>query len=424
MATDEAGRPRVVVLGAGFGGMEAVRALARAPAEVILVDRRNHHLFQPLLYQVATAALSPAEIAWPIRHLFRREKNIRVVMARALSVDLAARRVKTTGGEVAYDQLIVATGAAHSYFGKPEWEAFAPGLKTLEDATAIRRRVLSAFEKAECAPVGEQARLLTFVIVGGGPTGVEMAGAVAELARDALKRDFRRIDPRFARVLLLEAGPRILPTFPEHLAAYAQRVLQAMQVEVRTGAKVIDCDANGVALEDGRIEAETLIWAAGVAASEVAAELPCEHDRAGRAKVTPDLSLPGHPEVFVIGDAAAVTDAKGAPVPGIAPAAKQQGKYVARVIRARLEGRSAPPPFRYRHAGDLATIGRSAAIVKFDSLTLKGFVGWVFWSIAHVYFLIGLRNRIVVALEWSWSWITRQRAARLIVAEGPPPSGL
>ncbi|MFN3513749.1 MAG: NAD(P)/FAD-dependent oxidoreductase [Phenylobacterium sp.] len=424
MATDEAGRPRVVVLGAGFGGMEAVRALARAPAEVILVDRRNHHLFQPLLYQVATAALSPAEIAWPIRHVFRREKNIRVVMARALSVDLAARRVKTTGGEVAYDQLIVATGAAHSYFGKPEWEAFAPGLKTLEDATAIRRRVLSAFEKAECAPVGEQARLLTFVIVGGGPTGVEMAGAVAELARDALKRDFRRIDPRFARVLLLEAGPRILPTFPEHLAAYAQRVLQAMQVEVRTGAKVIDCDANGVALEDGRIEAETLIWAAGVAASEVAAELPCEHDRAGRAKVTPDLSLPGHPEVFVIGDAAAVTDAKGAPVPGIAPAAKQQGKYVARVIRARLEGRSAPPPFRYRHAGDLATIGRSAAIVKFDRLTLKGFVGWVFWSIAHVYFLIGLRNRIVVALEWSWSWITRQRAARLIVAEGPPPSGL
>jgi NADH dehydrogenase len=409
-------RPRVVVIGGGFGGLEATRALAKAPVDVCLIDRRNHHLFQPLLYQVATAALSPSEIAWPIRYLFRRQTNVRVLMAEALGIDLAARRVTTSQGEIAYDQLVVATGATHSYFGHPEWAVCAPGLKSLEDATAIRRRVLGAFERAEASGQSEGG-LLTFVIVGGGPTGVEMAGAVAELARDALRHDFRDIDPKMSRIILIEAGPRILPALPEDLAAYARHRLEAIGVEVMTATRVIGCDPTGVDLEGGRIAAANLIWAAGVAASPIAANLPAPHDPAGRTLVGPDLSLPDHPEVFVIGDAAGLRQANGKAVPGIAPAAKQAGKYVGRLITARAQGRPALGPFHYLHAGDLATIGRSAAIVKLGPVRLTGFPAWLFWGVAHVYFLIGVRNRIAVALDWGWSWITRQRSVRLIINE-------
>ena len=407
-------KPRVVIVGGGFGGLEAARALAKADCQITLIDQRNYHLFQPLLYQVATAALSPSEIAWPLRHVLTRQANVRVVMARATGVDLDARSVATQSGEYAYDYLIVATGAAHSYFGKPEWETYAPGLKSLEDATELRRRVLSAVEEAENAPPEQRAALLTFVLVGGGATGVEMAGAVAELARDALSRDFRRIDPGQARVLLVEGGPRVLPALSPDLSAYAERALEGLGVEVRTGAMVTGVDDHGVVLGEQRVEARTIVWAAGVAASPLAAELAGDHDRAGRAKVSADLSLPSHPEVFVVGDAAAMAS-NGKPVPGIAPAAKQAGKHAARQIAERLAGRAGQAPFRYMHAGDLATIGRHAAAVQIGQVKLTGFVGWVFWGVAHVYFLIGLRNRIAVAFDWAWSWLTRQRNIRLIV---------
>ncbi len=410
----QAEKPRVVIVGGGFGGLEAARALAKADCQITLIDQRNYHLFQPLLYQVATAALSPSEIAWPLRHVLTRQANVRVVMTRATGVDLDARTVATQAGEYPYDYLIVASGAAHSYFGKPQWETNAPGLKSLEDATELRRRVLSAFEEAETAPPEQRAALLTFVVVGGGATGVEMAGAVAELARDALSRDFRQIDPGQARVLLVEGGPRVLPALSPDLSAYAERALEGLGVEVRTGAMVTDVDGGGVVLGESRVEARTLIWAAGVAASPLAAELAGEHDRAGRVKVSADLSLPGHPEVFVVGDAAAMASA-GKPVPGIAPAAKQAGKHAARQIAERLAGRPGEAPFRYMHAGDLATIGRHAAAVQIGQVKLTGFVGWVFWGVAHVYFLIGLRNRIAVAFDWLWSWLTRQRNIRLIV---------
>jgi NADH dehydrogenase len=335
-------------------------------------------------------------------------------MTRATGVDLHARTVATQAGEYPYDYLIVATGAAHSYFGKPQWETHAPGLKSLEDATELRRRVLSAFEEAETAPPEQRAALLTFVVVGGGATGVEMAGAVAELARDALSRDFRQIDPGQSRVLLVEGGPRVLPSLSPDLSAYAERALEGLGVEVRTGAMVTGVDDHGVVLGEQRVEARTIIWAAGVAASSLAAELAGEHDRAGRVKVGADLSLPGHPEVFVVGDAAAMAS-DGKPVPGIAPAAKQAGKHAARQIAERLAGRPGQAPFRYMHAGDLATIGRHAAAVQIGQVKLTGFVGWVFWGVAHVYFLIGLRNRIAVAFDWAWSWLTRQRNIRLIV---------
>lgn len=410
----QSGKPRVVIVGGGFGGLEAARALARSDCQITLIDQRNYHLFQPLLYQVATAALSPSEIAWPLRHVLTRQSNVRVVMTEARSVDLRDRKVVTTAGDFAYDYLIVATGAAHSYFGKPEWESAAPGLKSLEDATELRRRVLSAFERAETAPPSERAALLTFVVVGGGATGVEMAGAVAELARDALSRDFREIDPSQARVLLVEAGPRVLPALAEDLSAYAARALREIGVDVLTGTMVTGLDERGVDLGETRIEAATIVWAAGVAASPLAAGLEAEHDRAGRVRVAPDLSLPGHPEVFVVGDAAAATS-NGKPVPGIAPAAKQAGKHAARQIAARLAGGQSSAPFVYAHAGDLATIGRHAAAVQIGKAKLTGFVGWVFWGVAHVYFLIGLRNRIAVAFDWLWSWLTRQRNIRLIV---------
>ncbi|MCX7584945.1 NAD(P)/FAD-dependent oxidoreductase [Phenylobacterium sp. 58.2.17] len=410
----QAEKPRVVIVGGGFGGLEAARALAKADCQITLIDQRNYHLFQPLLYQVATAALSPSEIAWPLRHVLTRQANVRVVMTRATGVDLDARSVITEAGTFAYDHLIIATGATHSYFGKPQWESAAPGLKSLEDATELRRRVLSAFERAETAAPEQRAALLTFVVVGGGATGVEMAGAVAELARDALSRDFRQIDPSQARVLLVEGGPRVLPALSPDLSAYAEDALEGLGVEVRTSAMVTDLDTHGVDLGDTRVDAATIIWAAGVAASPLAAGLEGEHDRAGRVKVAPDLSVPGHPEVFVVGDAAAMAS-NGKPVPGIAPAAKQAGKHAARQIAERLAGRPGKAPFRYAHAGDLATIGRHAAAVQIGQVKLTGFVGWVFWGVAHVYFLIGLRNRIAVAFDWAWSWLTRQRNIRLIV---------
>jgi NADH:ubiquinone reductase (H+-translocating) len=408
-------RPLVVIIGAGFGGLEACRALAKAAVDVTLIDAQNHHCFQPLLYQVATAALSPGDIAWPIRAIVRGQKNVRVIMAQVTAIDVAARRVHTAELDLDYDYLVLATGSTHSYFGHDEWAPFAPGLKHIADATEIRRRLLLAFERAEVVDdKAEQARLLTFVIVGGGATGVEMAGAIAEVARGTLQHDFRRIDPRTSRIVLIEGGPRLLPTFPQALSDYARRSLQAMGVEVELNRMVIGCDAHGVTLDGGRIEAGTVVWAAGVVASPAAKWINAERDGAGRIRVKPDLSVPGHEEIFAVGDTALVLRADGRPVPGIAPAAKQMGHYAGGVIAARAGGRAAPAPFSYRHLGDLATIGRKSAVVKLGVLQLTGFLGWVFWSAVHIYFLIGLRNRFVVALNWMWSYLTFQRGARLI----------
>jgi NADH:quinone reductase (non-electrogenic) len=408
-------KPKVVIIGAGFGGLEAAKALKRAAADVIVIDRHNHHCFQPLLYQVATAALSPADIAWPIRHILRPQRNATVLMEEVQGIDPEKKVLHTQYGEITYDYLVIATGATHSYFGHDEWSKFAPGLKRIEDATRIRRSILIAFERAELTQDQEQQRrLLTFVIVGGGATGVEMAGAIADVAGQTLAADFRRIDPRSARIVLVEAGPRLLPTFPPSLSDYARRTLTRSGVEVRTDTLVTNCDANGIDLINGRIDAGTVIWAAGIAPSPAVRWLNAEADRAGRVKVGPDLSVPGRPEIFVIGDTAAVVDSKGQPVPGIAPAAKQMGKYVGKLISARIAGRERQKPFRYMHLGELATIGRRAAVVKFGALELKGFLGWLFWSLAHIYFLIGLRNRFVVAFNWFWDYITFQRGARLI----------
>jgi NADH dehydrogenase len=416
-------QPRVVIVGGGFGGLEAARGLAASKASVTVIDRQNHHCFQPLLYQVATAALSPADIAWPIRGILRRQRNASVMLGTVRGIDHARRVVRTETSEVPYDYLVLATGATHSYFGHEEWAASAPGLKTIEDATAIRRRLLLAFEQAEiAADPAERQLLLTFVIVGGGPTGVELAGAVAELAKHTLPRDFRNIRTTDARVLLVEAGNRLLPSFPPHLSSYAQAALTQMGVEVRLGAPVTQCDAHGVELGSERIESGTAFWAAGVVASPAAMWLGVEADRSGRIKVAPDLSVPDRDGVFAIGDTAAVTR-DGRAVPGVAPAAKQMGQYVARVIASRLGGTAPPPPFAYRNQGDLATIGRKSAVVKLGRLELTGFIGWVFWSMVHIYFLIGIRNRVIVALQWMWEYVTFQRGARLITTprERPPP---
>jgi NADH dehydrogenase len=357
-------RPKVVIVGAGFGGLMAAKSLARAPVDVTLIDRQNHHCFQPLLYQVATAALSPAEIAWPIRHILRKQENATVLMADVTGVNPAGRRVETSAGPMPYDYLVIATGAMHSYFGHDEWETVAPGLKRIEDATRIRRSILLAFEQAELVhDDAERQRLLTFVIVGGGATGVEMAGAIADIARQTLANDFRRIDPRTSRIILLEAGPRVLPTLPEDLSDYAARALKRMGVDVRTSTRVTNCHEGGVDLDDGRIDAGTIIWAAGVVASPAARWLNAEHDRAGRVIVRPDLSVPGRPDVFVIGDAAEVRDKAGQPVPGVAPAAKQMGIYVGRLIAARVAGALAgiplSPPGRPR---DHRAAGRGGEI--------------------------------------------------------------
>jgi NADH:ubiquinone reductase (H+-translocating) len=415
--TGTAQRPQVVVVGGGFGGLEATKALANAAVDVTLVDAQNHHCFQPLLYQVATASLSPADVAWPIRAILRQQKNARVIMARVTGVDVAARCVHTNEIDLHYDYLVLATGATHSYFGHDEWEPFAPGLKQLGDATEIRRRFLVAYEHAEVAEdEAERRRLLTFVIVGGGATGVEMAGAIAEVAQQTLRHDFRRIDPRNSRIILIEAGPRLLPAFSEVLSAHAERSLEKMGVEVELNRKVTGCDAQGVSLDKGHIEAATVIWAAGVVASPAAEWIGAEHDRSGRIKVNPDLSVPGRPEIFAVGDTATVFGRDGRPVPGIAPAAKQMGRYVGKLIAARVADRPAPAPFAYHHLGDLATIGRKSAVVELGPIRLTGFIGWVFWSAVHIYFLIGLRNRFVVAVNWLWSYLTFQRGARLIGA--------
>ncbi|HEX6218253.1 MAG TPA: NAD(P)/FAD-dependent oxidoreductase [Sphingomicrobium sp.] len=416
-----ADRPRVVIVGGGFAGLSAAAGLAKAPVDVVLIDRRNYHLFQPLLYQVATAGLAPSQIAAPIRAILRRQRNATVLMEKVIGVDRAAREVVTEDRRIAFDFLILATGARHAYFGHDEWEPFAPGLKKIEDATLIRRQILLAFEQAESlADPAERQRLLSFVVIGGGPTGVEMAGAIAELARMALARDFRNIDPGAARISLVEAGPRILPGFAETLSASAQRQLERLGVEVLTGRPVTACDAGGVTVGGtDRIESASVIWAAGVAASPAAKWLNAERDGAGRVKVGPDLTLPGDPDIFVIGDTARVLSDSGAPVPGVAPAAKQMGHYAAKVIQSRLTQASPPRPFRYRDYGNLATIGRKAAVAEFGRLRLSGFPAWLVWCFAHIYFLIGFRNRLGVILDWAWAYVTYDRGARLIT--GPSP---
>ena len=408
-------RPRVVIIGGGFGGLEAAKALATTGVDITLIDRQNHHCFQPLLYQVATATLSPADIAWPIRSILSRQRNTTVLMANVEEVQVNERIVRTDAAAFDYDYLVIATGAMHAYFGHDAWAKHAPGLKRIEDATEIRRRILSAFEHAELSADPERRRALTtFVVVGGGPTGVEMAGAIADMAQEALPRDFRNVDPSKARVLLLEAGPRVLAAFPESSSAYARGALEKRGVEVQTDTPVTDIEEGRVTAGSAVINAGAIIWAAGVAASPAGHWLDADVDRAGRVRVQPDLTVPGQPEIFAIGDTAAVMDAAGKPVPGIAPAAKQMGRYVGAVIAAKVRGRPSPGPFRYRHQGDLATIGRRAAVVNLRHLTLRGFLGWAFWGLAHVYFLIGLRNRIAVAFSWLWDYVTFGRRARLI----------
>jgi NADH dehydrogenase len=407
-----------VIVGGGFAGLEAAKALRRSAVQVTLLDAQNHHCFQPLLYQVATAALSPADVAWPIRSILRRQRNARVLMARVTGVDRDLKVVRTDSFQLRYDFLILATGATHSYFGHDDWAAFAPGLKRIEDATAIRRRVLVSFERAEISPdVTQQRRLLTFVIIGGGATGVEMAGAIAEVARHTLRSDFRRIDPARARILLMEAGARVLPALSDHLSDYARSTLEGMGVEVLTRTRVTGVDEHGVSTETGRIEAGTIIWAAGVKASPAAQWIGATHDRAGRICVSSDLSVPGCDRVYAVGDTAAARDDSGKPVPGVAPAAKQMGRHVGRLIAATVRGRPGHPAFRYRHQGDLATIGRRAAVVKLGRLHLTGFIGWLFWSVVHIYFLIGVRNRLTVALSWLWNYATAERGARLITVD-------
>ena len=414
MPPTSAPRPHVVVIGAGFAGLHAVRSLRRSAVDITVVDRRNHHLFQPLLYQVATAALDPSDIAYPIRAIFKRQRNVRhVLLAEARSIDTAQRHIELDDGALDYDYLVVATGATHSYFGHDEWAPHAPGLKSLEDALDMRRRVLLAYERAERWPDDRDA-LLTFVVVGGGPTGVELAGSLIEIALHTLARDFDTIDPRSTRVILVEGAPRVLPPYPEALSASARRQLESLGVEVRTETIVTAIDADGVTLQSGeRIAARTVLWAAGVKASPLARYLSTPLDRQGRALVGPDLALPEHPNVFVIGDLASIT-IDGKPVPGVAPAAIQGGQHVARCITDDLRGR-ARRPFRYRDKGSLATIGRARAVADLGPrLRFSGFLAWVAWMGIHVLFLVGFRNRAFVVLSWAWSYLTFRRGARLI----------
>jgi NADH dehydrogenase len=412
----------VIIIGGGFGGLEAARALAGAPVRITLLDRHNYHLFQPLLYQVATASLSPADVASPIRWILRKQKNVDVLLAQALAIDVATRTVTLDHGECApYDYLILAAGAAHAYFGHPEWAERAPGLKTLDDALEMRRRTLLSFEVAEreTDPV-KQRRLLTFVIIGGGPTGVELAGALAEIARQSLRHDFRRIRPESARILLLEGGPYVLPTFPEALRDKARASLVKLGVDVRTNAKVTGVDASGVQLGDEHIPAETVLWAAGIAPSPLAASLGVPLDRVGRVLAEPTLTIPGHPDVFVVGDVCALQQ-DGVWLPGVAQVAMQggarAGKNVARAIRGEpLE------PFRYRDYGVMATIGRGAAVGDVFGMKISGYFGWLFWLFLHIFWLIGFRNRIAVMTEWAWAYLTFQRRVRLITGEKIWPS--
>lgn len=412
---DDRARPHLVIVGGGFAGLWATRGLASAPLRITLVDRSNHHLFQPLLYQVATAGLSSPDIAAPLRHILRGQRNVEVRMGEVVGIDAKTRCVSLADGDaLGYDYLLLASGARHAYFGHGEWEAHAPGLKTLDDALEIRRRILHAFERAEATDdPRERAACLHFAVIGGGPTGVELAGTLAEIARHTLKREFRRIDPSSARIRLIEAGPRVLSSFPESLSEAARRQLERLGVEVVTGEAVADIDPRGYRIGERAYAARTVLWAAGVAASPLGALLDAPRDRAGRVIVEPDLGVPGHPGIFVAGDLASVQH-DGKPVPGVAPAAKQMGRHVATAIRARIANKSAPP-FRYRDFGNLATIGRMAAVVDLHGMRFAGLLAWWFWLAAHVFFLIGFRNRLVVLVNWAWAYWTYQRHARIIL---------
>jgi NADH dehydrogenase len=428
--TDHA-RPRVAIVGGGFGGLYLAKSLANRPVRVTLLDRSNHHVFQPLLYQVATAALSPGQIASPIRSILRRARNVEVMLAEVTGVDLAGRLLRVMGGPaVRYDYLAIATGARHSYFGRPEWEGRAPGLKSLEDALEIRRRILVAFERAEReSDPATRRRELTFVIIGGGPTGVELAGAVAEIRRFAMTRDFRHIDPGDATVMLLEGGPRLLPMYPPNLSRRAAEALRSLGVEVRTGALVTGIEPGLVIAGDGRIATDTVIWAAGNQASPLIESLGCPRDRQGRALVEPDCSIPGHPEVFVIGDAAAYTHQPGVTLlPGVSQVAMQQGAHVARAILADCRVPAAAPraprrSFRYRDLGQLAVIGRGRAVAHLGRVRASGVVAWLLWIFVHIFWLIGFRNRVLVVVEWGWAYVTLQRGARLITGRWSPGGG-
>ncbi|MFT5548516.1 MAG: NADH dehydrogenase [Candidatus Azotimanducaceae bacterium] len=410
-------KPGIVIVGAGFGGLFAARGLAHTQADITLIDQHNYHLFQPLLYQVATAGLAPSDIAWPIRSILSKQRNVTVLLDEVTDVDREKNLVITQNRSIPFNYLILATGARHAYFGHPEWEQHAPGLKSIEDARSIRHRILMAFEQAEMTQDdSERQRLTTFVVVGAGPTGVELAGTIAELARWTLAADFRHIDPRNARVILLEAGNRVLPSMPEKLSAYAKKSLEKLGVDVRLGKAVTDCDAEGVVVGGERLSSATVLWAAGVAASPAAVWLGCPADNAGRVMVKQDLSIEGKPNVFTIGDTAAVKDSAGNAVPGIAPAAKQQGRFVANLIHARISGLKQPAKFNYRHTGNLATIGRKSAVIEFPFLQLSGFLAWWIWGIAHVYFLIGVRSPILVAMNWLRQYVTYGRGARLITS--------
>jgi NADH dehydrogenase len=407
---------RVVIVGAGFGGLAVAHRLRGAGVSITVIDQRNHHLFQPLLYQVGTATLATSEIAWPIRQLLRKRSDVTTLLGVVTGLDTSQRVVMLEDGAgVPYDTLVLATGARHAYFGHDEWEPYAPGLKTLEDATAIRRRILLSFEQAEReSDPSQRAALLTFVVVGGGPTGVELAGAIAELAHVNLPEEFRHIDTRKSRVVLIEAGPRILPSFEDDLSAYAHQALTRLGVEVRVGTAVRECNAEGVVYGDQSLPAKVILWAAGVRASAAAAWAGLPSDGAGRARVESDLTAPGRPEIFVIGDTATINAWRGRPVPGIAPAAKQQGVHVAATIKSRLEGDLVSKPFIYKHSGNLATIGKRAAIIDFGWIKFRGWLAWWIWGLAHIYFLIGVRNRLAVALSWLWIYATGSRSAYLI----------
>ncbi len=411
-------RPRVVIVGGGFGGLYAARALAREPVEITLVDRRNHHLFQPLLYQVATATLNPSDIAVPIRSVLRRQKNVRVLLGEATRVDAAARRVHLDdGADLPYDFLVLATGVTHSYFGKDTWAPAAPGLKSIEDALEIRRRVFLAFEAAERSTDPDERRaFMTFVIIGAGPTGVELAGALSEIARQSLRGEFRSIDPAQTRIVLVEGEPRVLPSYPEKLSRAAERRLVKLGIELRLGQRVTDIDLAGVEMGGERLAARTVLWAAGVAASPLGRSLGVPLDRAGRVVVQPDLSIPGHDEVFVVGDLAAITQ-DGKPVPGVSPAAIQSGRHVARTIKRAL-ARRPRAPFRYFDKGSFAVIGRGAAVGRLlDRLPVTGLLAWLGWLFIHLYFLIGFRNRLLVMIDWAYSYLFFRRGARLITGE-------
>jgi NADH dehydrogenase len=414
-------RPRVVIIGAGFGGLEAARLLAKLPVQITLIDRKNHHTFQPLLYQVATAGISPGEIAAPVRWILRGRKNVEVLLGEVVDFDLQQRRVKLADLEISYDYLIVATGAGHSYFGHDEWARLAPGLKTIEDALEIRRRILLAFELAERQALAKESQLpLNFVIVGAGPTGVELAGTLAEIARQVLRQEFRSIDPKRTRIILLEGGPRILPAYAPDLSASAVRQLEKLGVEVRSSALVTGINPGEVRVGEERIPAAVVLWAAGVAASPLGKKLGAPTDRSGRVLVNSDLSLPQHPEVFVIGDLASLKDEHGNPLPGVAPVALQEGRAAAKTIAGELQNKPRKD-FRYLDKGSLATIGRAAAVAQFRKLHISGYFAWLAWLFVHVFFLIGFRNRLIVLFQWAWSYLTYERGARLITGDTTLP---